>query len=180
MPLKPAVFLSHAGVFVNDLEKMVGFYTRLFGFVVSDRGDTRSGCQIVFLTSSPEEHHQFVLATGRPAEVPFNVVNQISFRVDGLASLRRMHAAILAEGLSPRCVTHGNALSVYFNDPEGNRLELLIDTPWHVPQPLAIEVDLSRPDDQLWQWLETEMRKRPGFKPRKEWQGEIAEKLRGG
>lgn len=172
----PSVTLSHAGVFVTDLEKMTGFYTGLFGFVVSDRGDTRSGGQIVFLTGSPDEHHQFVLATGRPADLAFNVVNQISFRVDSLATLRRMQARVVAQGIAPRCVTHGNALSVYFNDPEGNRLELLIDTPWHVP--LALEVDLSLPDEQLWQWLEAELRSRPGFKARSEWQDEIAAKLK--
>jgi catechol 2,3-dioxygenase-like lactoylglutathione lyase family enzyme len=176
--LRSPISLSHAGVFVHDLEKMVGFYTRLFGFVVSDRGQTRSGGQIVFMTSSPDEHHQFVLATGRPADLPFNVVNQSSFRVDGLATLRRMHADILAEGLVPRCVTHGNALSVYFNDPEGNRLEVLIDTPWYVPQPFSVEVDLSLADAELWQGIEERVRATPGFKPRGEWQEEIAARLR--
>ena len=40
-------------------------------------------------------------------------------------------------------VTHGNALSVYFLDPEGNRVELLIDTPWYVPQPHRLVVDIE-------------------------------------
>ncbi len=32
-------------------------------------------------------------------------------------------------------VTHGNAISVYFADPEGNGIEVFCDTPWHVAQP---------------------------------------------
>ena len=55
-------------------------------------------------------------------------------------------------------VTHGNALSVYFLDPEGNRVEFLIDTPWHVPQPYRIPVDLSLPDEELWASIEQHVR----------------------
>jgi catechol 2,3-dioxygenase-like lactoylglutathione lyase family enzyme len=178
MPLQAPVFLSHAGVFVNDMDKMLDFYTRMFGFVVSDRGPIRAtGGNIVFLTSSPTEHHQFVLATGRPEDIPFNVVNQISFRVDSLEAVRQVRAAVLEAGLTPRCVTHGNALSVYFHDPEGNRLEAFIDTPWYVPQPFSVEIDLSLPDEALWRGLEEKVLATPGFKSRAAWQEEIAMKL---
>ncbi len=177
MPNQSQVSLSHAGVFVHDLDKMLDFYIRLFGFVMSDRGTISSGGQIVFLTSSPAEHHQFVLATGRPEDVPFNVINQISFRVDSLAVLRQVRATVLEAGLTPRCVTHGNALSVYFHDPEGNRVEALIDTPWYVPQPFSVEVDLSLPDEDLWRGLETRVRAMPGFRPRTQWQEEITAQL---
>ena len=34
-------------------------------------------------------------------------------------------------------MSHGNTLSIYFNDPEGNGLEVFWDTPWHVAQPKA-------------------------------------------
>lgn len=43
-------------------------------------------------------------------------------------------------------ITHGNALSVYFHDPEKNRVELLIDTPWYVPQPYRVPYDIMLPD----------------------------------
>jgi catechol 2,3-dioxygenase-like lactoylglutathione lyase family enzyme len=179
MSLKSPVFLSHAGVYVQDLEKMLDFYVRMFGFVVSDRGTIRTtGGQIVFLTSSPEEHHQFVLATGRPEELPFNVVNQISFRVENLEAVRQVRTAVLEAGIKPRCVTHGNAVSVYFPDPEGNRIEAFIDTPWYVHQPYAVEVDLTLPDEQLWRDLEERVRSSPGFMPREQWKQEIAAQLK--
>lgn len=173
-----SITFSHVGFYVTDLDRMVDFYTRFLGFVVSDRGVFTGGAQLVFLTRDPNEHHQLVLATGRPADLPFNVVNQISFRVDSLRTLRQLHAALKNEPVTDiRPVSHGNALSVYFRDPEGNRIELLIDTPWYVPQPLRFPVDLALPDAQLWASIEERARAIPGFKPRAEWQAAIADKL---
>jgi catechol 2,3-dioxygenase-like lactoylglutathione lyase family enzyme len=170
--------LSHVGVYVKDMPKMVDFYTGFLGFAVSDRGATRGGGEIVFMTRDPREHHQFVLANGRPEDMNFNIVNQLSFRVDSLATLRELHAGLGDEDvemLGP--VSHGNALSVYFLDPERNRVELLIDTPWYVPQPCRIPVDLSLPDDQLWATLERDARALPGFTSRAAWAAEIEKKI---
>ena len=171
--------LSHCGIYVTDMARMVDFYSGFLGFAVSDRGTLSDGRgEIVFLTRDPREHHQFVLATGRPAELPFNIVNQLSFRVDSLETLRELQRGIAKEGgteLGP--VSHGNALSVYLRDPEGNRVEFLIDTPWYVPQPCRIPVDLSLPDDELWAKLERDARALPGFKSRAEWRADIEKRI---
>ena len=50
--------------------------------------------QLVFLSRDPNEHHQIVLASGRPAEAQFNVINQISLRVPDLATLRELHGRV--------------------------------------------------------------------------------------
>jgi catechol 2,3-dioxygenase-like lactoylglutathione lyase family enzyme len=170
--------LSHVGVYVTDMSRMLDFYTNFLGFAVSDRGATRDGGEIVFLTRDPREHHQFVLASGRPADPGFNIVNQLSFRVDSLATLRELQQGLKNEGaVDLGAVTHGNALSVYFHDPEKNRVELLIDTPWYVPQPCRIPVDLSLPDDELWAGIEKRVRELPGFKPRAAWVTEIERRI---
>src|SRR5688572_23695366 len=65
----PALTFSHFGFFVRDIEHMADFYTRLLGFTVSDRGELdtpRGKMRFVFLTRDPREHHQIVLASGRP------------------------------------------------------------------------------------------------------------------
>jgi catechol 2,3-dioxygenase-like lactoylglutathione lyase family enzyme len=173
-----SITLSHVGYFVSDVEKMVDFYTRFLKFVVSDRGSRDGGGSIVFMTRDPKEHHQLVFASGKPQDAGFNPVNQISFRVDSLASLREMFHALKNEAitlLGP--ITHGNALSVYFLDPEGNRVELLVDTPWYVPQPHRLEVDLDQPETQLWARIEQHCRDTPGFKPRSEWVKDIQQKI---
>lgn len=173
-----SITLSHVGYFVSDIDKMVDFYTRFLKFVVSDRGDRENNGSIVFMTRDPREHHQLVFASGKPDDLGFNVINQISFRVDGLATLREMFHALQHEEitmLGP--ITHGNALSVYFLDPEKNRVELLIDTPWYVPQPHRLPVDLDQPDDQLWAGIEKHCRNTPGFTTRDKWRAEIEQKI---
>jgi catechol 2,3-dioxygenase-like lactoylglutathione lyase family enzyme len=170
--------LSHVGVYVKDMPKMLDFYTGFLGFAVSDRGPARGGGEIVFLTRDPREHHQFVMANGRPEDMNFNIVNQLSFRVDSLGTLRELHAGLGDEDiemLGP--VSHGNALSVYFLDPEKNRVELLIDTPWYVPQPCRIPVDFSLSDDELWTTLERDARALPGFTTRVAWQADIEKRI---
>ncbi|RPI47663.1 MAG: glyoxalase, partial [Betaproteobacteria bacterium] len=109
--------LSHVGIYVVDMPRMVDFYSGYLGFAVSDRGPARGGGEIVFMTRDPREHHQFVLANGRPADLAFNLINQLSFRVDSLDTLRELHRGLANEAgvkdLGPTC--HGNAVSVYFH-----------------------------------------------------------------
>ena len=169
----PEFSFSHMGIFVTDPARMEDFYTRVLGFAVTDRGPLGS-LSLVFLSRDPREHHQIVLASGRPASGGFNPINQMSFRMADFAGLREMHRRLEEEGVKDLApVSHGNALSVYFKDPEGNRIELFVDTPWYVQQPLRIPMDMRLPDAEIWKWAEREARKQPGFKPVEEWRSEL-------
>jgi len=172
----PAVSFSHFGINVTDLGRMEDFYTRVIGLLVSDRGALPDGPTLVFLSRDPDEHHQMVLVTGRPPGVDHNVVNQISFKLPALADLKAMHARAREEGIKQfRIVTHGNAWSVYFADPEGNRVELFVDTPWHTPQPYAEPFDIEAPVEAILAATEALCRSRPGFASRAEWrQAQVA------
>jgi catechol 2,3-dioxygenase len=174
----PEFSFSHMGIFVTDPGRMEDFYTRVLGFAVTDRGPLGS-LTLVFLSRDPREHHQIVLASGRPASGGFNPINQMSFRMADFAGLREMHRRLQAEGVAELApVSHGNALSVYFKDPEGNRIELFVDTPWYVQQPLRIPMDMKLADAELWDWAEREARKQPGFKPVEDWRAALKLKLR--
>ncbi len=177
MPAIPPVAFSHIGLYVRDLAVMEDFYTRVLGFSVTDRGHL-GAVALVFLSRDPAEHHQVVLATGRPAEAHFNVVNQISFRVPDVAALRHFHAAIAAERVSDVApVSHGNAISLYFRDPEGNRIELFFDTPWYCAQPVREPVDFARSDDEILAATERIARSLPDFKPREAWMADMRARM---
>jgi catechol-2,3-dioxygenase len=180
--MAPALAFSHIGIFVRDLERMADFYSRVLGFAVSDRGELdtpRGKVALVFLTRDPGEHHQIVLASGRPDSLPFNPINQISFRVQEFGGLRELYRAIQSEPVSEISpVSHGNALSVYFKDPEGNRIELFVDTPWYVDQPMRIPMDMTLSDEALWQWAGATARELPGYKPVEQWRTELSRKLK--
>jgi len=170
MTTQAAVSFSHFGIHVTDLARMEDFYTRVLGLLVSDRGNLPNGPTLLFLSRDPDEHHQLVLVTGRPPGLDYNVVNQISFKLPTLADLQGMHARVREEGIKEfRVVTHGNAWSVYFADPEGNRVELFVDTPWHTPQPFAEPFDIEAPVEAIMRQTENICRNRPGFVSRGEW-----------
>lgn len=177
MVAPPALAFSHIGFHVADLEHMADFYVRFLGFTLTDRG--RLGeVELVFLSRDPAEHHQIVLVTGRPTDLPFNTINQISFRVADFTTLRALYNRLREDGradIAP--VSHGNALSVYFRDPEGNRIELFIDTPWYVEQPLRLPMDLERSDEEVWRWAEETARRQPGFRPAETWRSEMARRM---
>ena len=180
-----ALTFSHMGFYVRDLPRMARFYKEALGFTQTDEGDLGT-TQLVFLSRDPAEHHQLVLASGRPAESgaasatpQFNVINQISLRVPDLATLRYVRDAISAQaGTSDLvCATHGNAVSVYVRDPEGNRLEIFMDTPWYCEQPLREPIDLDQSDEAIMARAEAIARSRPQFQPRAVWQAALARKM---
>ena len=174
----PELSLSHFGLFVFDLPTMVRFYTELLGFVVTDRGINR-GREIVFMSRSPSDHHQIVMTPGRTGSRDDQVINQLSFRVDGLDAVKAFHALIKdrTDVSEIRPLSHGNAWSVYFRDPENNRLEVFTDSPWYVTQPRGDALDLSLPNDEIFRQTEAACRNDPGFKPVAQWQAQFKERL---
>lgn len=179
--MRKGLSFSHVGFYVKDISRMERFYVKLMDFTVTDRGTLpgpSGDFQLVFLSRDPDEHHQIVLASGRPDTLSFNIINQISLRADSLHTLKKIYAKLDLAGASEVTpVTHGNAVSVYFRDPEGNRLELFIDTPWYVDQPMRVPVDFNLPDDELMLTVEAHARGLPGFRPRAQWRAEIAQRM---
>lgn len=173
----PAVAFAHVGLNVRDLERMQRFYTGFLGLIVTDRGHLGSA-QLVFLSRDAREHHQVVLVSGPPPAEGHSVLNQVSLRVKDLDALRHFQARAAAHGASGvEAVTHGNAISLYLRDPEGNRLEFYIDTPWYVSQPTRAPVDLTQPDEAVWDSVEAYARSLPGFAPVEEWRRDLESRL---
>lgn len=178
---RTGLHFSHVGIYAADIDKQADFYTSNLDFTETDRGSLegpQGPFRLVFLSRDPDEHHQIVLVAGRPDRVDFNVINQISLKADSLATLlqfyRRLQRAPVTD-IAP--VTHGNALSLYFRDPEGNRLELYIDTPWYVSQPSRIAAPFDLPADQLMAWAEHHARTLAGFRLRSDWRREMAVRM---
>lgn len=140
--------LGHTGFWVNDLDTMRDFYTRVMGLEVTDEDDALG---IVFLSSRPtEEHHEFVLQKGRTAPVASKMSHQVSWRVDSLETVLEFHRRFVAEGVEVQQeVTHGNAIGIYFFDPEGNRNEVYLRVERDVRQPFRKTIDLSQSPEEV-------------------------------
>lgn len=178
----PPAQLTHLGLYVEDMDAMVAFYTSLMGMVVTDSGEFL-GRRLTFLSRKSDEHHQLVLVTGRVVpEGELQLLSQLSFRLndDDLGSLRWFHRRALelgATGMEGR--NHGNSWSIYFQDPEGNRLELYTPTPWYVSQPWRVALDLDESDETIREATYKLIQDSGTARPVGEWQDDLAARLAG-
>jgi catechol 2,3-dioxygenase len=170
--------LSHVGIYVWDIKKIEDFYCKTLDLVVTDRGvGRRFQNQLVFMSSQPNMHHQLALASGRAQNAPSTVM-QLSFKVTKLDQLRSTRTKALANGATEMFgLNHGNAWSIYFNDPEGNLVEVYVDTPFYVPQPHGDPLELEKTDEQLLRETEEACRKDPGFMLVSEWERLMSQRL---
>ena len=184
---KPKVRFSHMGITVTDIAAMETFYTEILGMLVTDRGNAL-GIDVIFMSSDPSDHHQVVLATGRPAEMPANTanamfgpcINQISFDLGSLANLRVMYDRLLAAGYKGEamtCFNHGTGWSVYFADPEGNNIELFVDSEWYIPQPHGVPFDFASTDAEILAATEAMCLAHESFMPMPAWRELIGAKM---
>jgi catechol 2,3-dioxygenase len=174
---------SHCVLYVRDLEEMVDFYTRVLGFEVSDRGPIGPGDgapQIVFLSQASTDHHQIAFASAGRGEGPSNSHDHIAFRTGSLADVKDLARRLEEDGRASQLgpITHGNAWSIYFKDPEGNGIEVFCDSPWHVPQPQLKPIDLSLSDAEIHAQTEAAFRDEPGFGPIDDYYRSRAEALK--
>ena len=179
------LMFSHMGLSVRDIATMEKFYSEVLGFTVTDRGNA-GGMDLVFLSRDPNDHHQIVLATGRPESLPANTanpqfgpsINQISFKVGTLADLRDISERLEAGGGKNQFpANHGVAWSIYAHDPEGNNLEFFVDSEWYIRQPFLIPLDLSQSDEAIVAETRTLCEQSEGFEPYESWRAKITPKM---
>jgi catechol 2,3-dioxygenase len=143
---------------------------------------------LVFLSRSPNDHHQIILSTGRPRGLPQNMfnpqfgasINQISFKMRELADMRKIEKRLQQEGATSLvAANHGNAWSLYAHDPEQNNLEFYVETPWYVAQPMFLPLDLSKPDQAIFEETLRVCETSRGFEPIALWRARMSERMAG-
>jgi len=141
MPIKK---LGHVGIYAQDLPKLRDFYSRVVGLQIADEAPNA-----VFMSSDPDrEHHEFVLFAGSLEQK--TCVQQISFSCENLEDIVQYYNRFKDNGVRFRSVTsHGNAVGLYFFDPEDNVCEVYWTTPWKAHQPYGVAVDVTRDLDEV-------------------------------
>jgi catechol 2,3-dioxygenase-like lactoylglutathione lyase family enzyme len=140
--------LGHVGIYVRDLERMVGFYRDFLGLQITKQ-NWRAG--VVFLSADPEAaDHEIAFVRGRPPEPGPQLIQQISFRVAALNDVREFHRRLVAEGYRiQRVVNHASAIGCYFYDPEDNCAEVFWLTGRESWIPVSVPIDLERSDHEI-------------------------------
>ena len=145
--------LGHVGIVCDDFLNMRDFYTRVMGLTVTDESPERSSC---FLSADPEnEHHELALGQSRGPDHPDGPrpktqgVGQISFIVESMDALKELYGRIKQDGRRiDNVVTHGISCSVYFFDPEDNRIEIYYKTGYIVKQGFSRPIDLENQSNE--------------------------------
>ena len=145
--------LGHVGLYVRDIDRSVSFYRDILGLQVSDRSPRGA----VFMTAQDRlaEHHEILLAPGRDDDGKVNVLQQVSFRCATVGDVKEFYRVFVENNVPiNRCVSHGNTVSIYAQDPDGNSVEVYWPNGVDVPQPFGKPMDLSKSETEIMQQLE--------------------------
>jgi catechol 2,3-dioxygenase-like lactoylglutathione lyase family enzyme len=138
--------LGHVGLYVRDIDRSKAFYRDILGLKISDE-NPKTGSTFMTAKDRLEEHHELLLLPGREDG---KVVQQISFRCASLADVKEFYRVLLEHNVPIiRTVSHGNAVGVYFQDPDGNQVEVYWPTGVDWPQPFGKPVDLTAADEEI-------------------------------
>ena len=170
--------VGHVGLCVSDLAPMVNFYSKVLGFMVSDQ-IVNDQEQVAYLTRSPKEHHQLVMAVLKERAEESTSLNNVSFKVGSLADLKDAYGR-LREEISDKTIAaldHGNSWSIHFKDVENNNCEIFCPTPWRVSPPFEKALDLTQPVERIIETSKQFAFAVDGTRPSGEWQAETKRRL---
>ncbi|KAL1799163.1 hypothetical protein ACET3X_003200 [Alternaria dauci] len=117
--------LAHVVLRTNNLQNMVRYYTDFLGAHVQYENEI-----LAFLTYD-DEHHRIALiqVPGTQDQAKGTCgLEHIAFSFDSLSDLLLSYRQRKSKGISPLwSVNHGPTTSIYYCDPDGNKLETQVD-----------------------------------------------------
>jgi catechol 2,3-dioxygenase len=123
--------VGHLVLRVKDMERSKRFFEEILGFPVvatNERG------MVFFSTDVEDNHHMLALMPakeGASMPTPDQVgMQHVSFELGSFAELQDAYRLFKEKGVKiDHTVYHGVTKSVYFYDPDGNRLEVYCNVP---------------------------------------------------
>lgn len=130
--IDPRVAIGHVHLKVADLERALGFYHGVLGFVITQR----MGREAAFLSAGGYHHHiglnTWESRGGRPPAPGATGLYHVAIRYPDRVSLADAFRRLLAAGISlDGASDHGVSEALYLHDPDGNGVELYRDRPEH-------------------------------------------------
>jgi catechol 2,3-dioxygenase len=155
--------IGHVALRVTDEERSRAFYRDVLGLRISEEDPEHGG---IFMSQGLNFHTLDLFAHPDPATAPQPQANQVglahvAFAVASYRDLREAYCSLLAHDVKiERAVDHVSQRSIYFADPDGNRLEVYYEMPGALERftqtprgDLDVMLPLSRPGEALPAWL---------------------------
>jgi catechol-2,3-dioxygenase len=151
--------LCHVGMYARNPASLAKFYCDVMGLQVVGGSDASHPLgPTAFLTSRPGEESHEIAMFSNPQFA------HRAFKVGSLGALKRFYDKIVARGIPIKFPCHhGVSIAFYFDDPEGNMIEVYWPTGLDLQQPYTHAIDLTKTEQELLEEVETLARK-----PRKE------------
>jgi catechol-2,3-dioxygenase len=132
-------------MYARNPASLAEFYRDVMGMQVVGGSDASHPLgPSAFLSSRPGEESHEIAIFSNPAFA------HRAFKVGSLAALKRFYDKIVERGISIKFqFSHGVSIAFYFQDPEGNLIEVYWPTGLEHRQPNAEEIDLTRPEEEL-------------------------------
>ena len=144
-PRSEPVGLCHIGIHSKDPAALAEFYRHVLGMqtVGGSPSDSPFGASVFLSTRPDQESHEIVIfADSR--------LRHTAFRVATLAELRERYRDVVTRGVAVKmALNHGVSLAFYFDDPEGNMIEIYWATGLAYGQPYGHPIDLAQTEDAL-------------------------------
>jgi mannose-6-phosphate isomerase-like protein (cupin superfamily)/catechol 2,3-dioxygenase-like lactoylglutathione lyase family enzyme len=145
--------VHHVGLYASNPEASATFYKDVLGMeIIGGSSSDHPFGATAFLSSRPAEESHEIALFANPAFA------HVAFKVSSLAELRSVHARVLARAIPIKfAADHGVSFAFYFDDPDGNMVEVYWPTrdvsgkhPQTEPlQPNMEPLDLSQPEEVL-------------------------------
>lgn len=118
--------LEHIGVYVNDMDESIAFYTEIMGMKLAGRVRQPNNIELSFLSFAGTESIEIELIGRGTDGMPDNgIVHHIAFTVTDIeAELKRLKSlGVRMLDEEPRVILNGVKIGFFFG-PNGERLEL--------------------------------------------------------
>jgi catechol-2,3-dioxygenase len=135
----------HVGIVADDPAALATFYRDVLGMTISGGSDANGPYgPTAFLSSRPEEedHELAIFADAK--------YRHLAFKVASLANLQGVYHQVVGRGIPIKLtMIHARSLAFYFDDPEGNMIEVYWPADLSHLQARGERLDLAAPEDDL-------------------------------
>lgn len=158
--IRPAKFV-HVVYRTYRFEEMISWYRKVFDAKVQHQAP-----MLAFLTYDDEHHRMaflnlsMIAPDGPQSRADLVGVDHVAYTFNSLRDLAENYGQLKDMGILPYwCLHHGITISMYYGDPDGNRMEFQVDAcktneeanafmrgPGFAQNPIGVEFD---PDDLL-------------------------------